>query len=377
MNNELIYLDYNATTPIAPQVKQEIVRCLDIFGNPSSSHRYGILARQIVDNARLQVSKLLGCNPDEIIFTSGGTESNNLAIVGYMLRFNNGHIISSLIEHPSVLNPLMLLKEEGYEVTYVPIGSDGIIDPDDIKKAIRRDTRLITVMHANNETGAIQHIIEIGKIAKEHGIVFHSDGAQCVGKISTRVYDLNVDLYTIAGHKFYAPKGVGALFIREGIEIQPVLRGAGQEKGIRPGTENVPYISGLGKACELALDGIKNFADHNINLTRTLYDILLSSNLSVRLNGSFAQRLPNTLNISIKGIKAHDLIGLLSDKVAISAGSACHSGIPKPSLTLQSMGLNDDDALSSIRVSTGIYTTKDDINEACKRLIKAVNKLKL
>ncbi|MCX8026298.1 MAG: cysteine desulfurase [Thermodesulfovibrionales bacterium] len=375
MNNEPIYLDYNATTPIAPQVKQEIVRCLDIFGNPSSSHRYGILARQIVDNARLQVSKLLGCNPDEIIFTSGGTESNNLAIVGYMLRFNKGHIISSLIEHPSVLNPLMLLKEEGYEVTFVPIGSDGIIDPDDIKRAIRSDTRLITVMHANNETGAIQHITEIGKIAKEHGIVFHSDGAQCLGKISTRVYDLNVDLYTIAGHKFYAPKGVGALFIRDGVEIQPVLRGAGQEKGIRPGTENVPYISGLGKACELVFDGITSFAEHSLMLTRTLYEMLLSC-FPVKLNGSFTQRLPNTLNISIRGIKAHDLVATLSDSVAISAGSACHSGIPKPSLTLQSMGLTDD-ALSAIRVSTGIYTTIDDINEACKRLIKAVNKLKL
>lgn len=376
MNNKIIYLDYNATTPVSPEVRAEIIKCLEFFGNPSSAHIYGLNARNIVDSSRQQVSKLLGCKPDEIIFTSGGTESNNLAILGYMLQYKKGHIISSLIEHPAVLNPIMFLKEEGYDVTFVPVDSEGIIDPDDVKKSIRRDTRLITVMHANNETGTIQHINEVGKIARQHDIVFHSDGAQCVGKIETKVDDLLVDLYTIAGHKFYAPKGIGALFIRDGIRLQPVLRGASQEKGIRPGTENVPHIAGLGKACELASYGIDFYIEHNLNLTGIIYNTLLSA-LTIKFNGSYTHRLSNTLNISIGGIKAYQLVDMLRDSVAISSGSACHSGIAKPSLTLQCMGLSDDEAVSAIRISTGVYTTIEDVEESCKNIIKTVNKLKI
>ncbi|MFQ3573888.1 MAG: cysteine desulfurase family protein [Thermodesulfovibrionales bacterium] len=371
-----IYLDYNATTPLAPEVKHEITKNLDLFGNPSSLHSYGLAAREVVSIARCNVAKSLGCKPDEIIFTSGGTESNNIAILGYMLRFDKGHIISSLIEHPSVLNPLMFLREEGYDVTFLPVDHEGLINPDDVKKAIRRDTRLITVMHANNETGTIQYIREIGNIARQFGIAFHSDGAQCLGKIRTMVDEMHVDLYTIAGHKFYAPKGIGALYIRDGTEIYPVLKGASQERGIRPGTENVAYISGLGKACELAHDNLSFNIEHNSKLTKIIYETLYG-NLSVRLNGSFKHRLPNTLNLSVKGINAHQLVTVLADSVAISSGSACHSGVSKPSLTLQSMGVSDYDALSAIRISTGIYNTVEDIEESCKIIIKAVNKLKL
>ncbi len=359
----MIYLDYNATTPVDPRVQEAITEALREFGNPSSPHLLGRRARFIIDTARTNVARLIGAKHGEIIFCSGGTEANNLAIIGTALRYGRGHIITSSIEHPSVLNPCRFLQENGFSVSYLPVGSDGMVDPDDVVNAIRRDTILVTIMHANNETGVIQPISEIGKVVEEKGITFHTDAAQSIGKINTSVVELNVSMLTIVSHKFYGPKGVGALYVKNGIPLRPILYGAGHEMGIRPGTENVPGIAGLGKASEIALTELNQWTKRLSSLTEKLLEGLLQID-GAELNGHRSFRLPNTINLSIEGIDAHELVTRLSDRIALSTGAACHAGQRHPSHVLKAMGLSDERALSSIRLSTGKDTTEDEIGQA-------------
>ncbi|MCS7163481.1 MAG: cysteine desulfurase [Thermodesulfovibrio sp.] len=368
----MIYLDYNATTPLEPRVKEEIVKSFDEFGNPSSSHIYGKKAKEIIEKARTKVAELIDAEPEEIFFTSGGTESNNLAILGRALCFNKGHIITSSIEHPSVLNPCKQLAMYGYDVTFLPVNSEGIVDPEDVKKAIRKDTILVTIMHSNNETGVIQPIKEIGEILLEREIPFHTDCAQSIGKVKVSVKELSVTMLSLAGHKFYAPKGVGALYIKKNFMIKPIFFGASHEMGLRPGTENTPYIAGLGKASEIISQELYKIKEHLKNVTEILLKGLLEIP-HVKLNGAKFQRLPNTINISIKGIVADEFVERLSDRVAISTGSACHAGIKKPSHVLLAMGISPDEAFSSIRISTGRFTTIDEVKEAIEIIKKEIN----
>lgn len=369
----MIYLDYNATTPLEPRVKEEIIKAFEEFGNPSSSHEFGKKAREIIESARNKVAELIGASPEEIIFTSGGTESNNLAIFGRALCYSSGHIITSSIEHPSVLNPCKQLLRMGYDVTFLPVNGQGMVDPDDVKKAIRKDTILVTIMHSNNETGVIQPVKEIAEILLERGIPFHTDCAQSIGKVRVSVKDMRVTMLTLAGHKFYAPKGIGALYIRRDFFIKPVLYGASHEKGLRPGTENTPYIAGLAKASEIISKEFDQISEHIHKVTKLLLQGLLEIP-SVKLNGEKAPRLPNTINVSIKGISADEFVGRLSNKIAISTGSACHSGVKQPSHVLLAMGVCPEDALSSVRISTGKFTTPDEVTEAIE-IIKRELKL--
>ncbi|GBE03060.1 cysteine desulfurase [bacterium BMS3Bbin06] len=373
----MIYLDNNATTPLDEEVKSAIRRALDIFGNPSSSHIPGREAHDLIEQSRMSVAGLIGAEPDEILFTSGGTESNNLAIIGHVLTHGRGHIISSAIEHPSVGNPLRKLESLGYEVTYIKPGGNGIIEPEEIKRNLRQDTVLVTVMHANNETGTIQPIEEISSFLNERGITFHTDAAQSVGKIDVDVRNLGTDLLTIVPHKFYGPKGTGALYVRGSTVLNPVLYGAGQEHGLRPGTENIIGIAGLGRACERASQEFSTTEEHNTpRLAEILFRMLSESIPDIRLNGHNSPRLPNTLNISIKGIKGCELVESLKNSVAISSGSACHSGTSTPSKVLLSMGIRPEEALSSVRVSTGRFNTGEEIGKASGLIAEAVGKLR-
>jgi len=353
-----IYLDFNASTPIAPEVAEAMRPLLsEHFGNPSSQHWAGIPAREAVERARQQVAELLQCSPDEIVFTSGGSESNNHAIKGvfFGLREKGNHIVTTQIEHPAVINPCRFLETLGAEVTFVPVDRHGRVDPQDIEEAITPRTILITVMHANNEVGTVQPIEEISKIARVRSIVFHTDAAQSVGKIVTKVDDLRVDLLSIAGHKVYAPKGVGALYIRKGTPIEPLIHGAGHESGRRAGTENVLLIVGLGKACEVA----KRYAgDDRIRSMRDRFWKLLQGNFGekVVLNGHPVHRLPNTLNVSFVGKAGAEILSRL-DGVAASTGAACHSGSVELSPVLKALGISPEVGMGAIRFSLGRTTT--------------------
>lgn len=364
-DNNIIYLDYNATTPIDPLVKEEITKFFNEYGNPSSSHQLGKRARDILEISREKVASLIEAFPEEIIFTSGATESNNLAIFGRALCFNDGHIITSSIEHPSVLNPCRHLMRMGYDVTFLPVDSKGIVDADEVRKAIRKDTILVTIMHSNNETGVIQPIREIGEILLEREIPFHTDCAQSIGKVSVSVKELNVTMLSMAGHKFYAPKGIGVLYLKRDFMIRPLFFGASHEKGLRPGTENLPYIAGIAKACEIIKEGYEQIHENLKKVTKYLLDGLESIE-GLKLNCEGASRLPNTLNISLKGIIGDSFVQAIGDRVAISAGSACHAGFVKPSHVLLAMGVSEADALSAVRLSTGKFTKLEDISKAIK-----------
>ncbi|MCI0469422.1 MAG: cysteine desulfurase [Nitrospirae bacterium] len=370
----MIYLDHNATTPLDEDVKMAMTEAFSIFGNPSSGHGFGIAARTLIESARQQAANLFGCATSEIIFTSGGTESNNLAIIGTAYKYKKGHIITSVIEHPSVLNPIKWLETRGFEAAFLPVDSDGRVSPDDVKKAVKNNTILITVMHSNNETGALQPIREIGEIAREYNIAFHTDAAQSAGKMPLNFKDLMVDMVSVASHKFYGPKGIGALCLRSGNDLEPIMFGAGHEKGLRPGTENTVCIAGVGKACEIAARDIDARYEHAANLRELLYE-LLNGGIDIELNGHKTLRLPNTLNISLNDVASASLIPLISGKVAVSAGSACHSGVTKPSAVLKAMGLSDERALSSVRLSVGKDNTVDEIEEAADIIIRSVNRL--
>ena len=368
-----IYLDFNASAPIAPEVAEAMRPFLsEHFGNPSSQHWAGIPAKEAVERARQQVAELLQCSPDEIVFTSGGSESNNHAIKGvfFTLREKGTHIITTQIEHPAVINPCLFLEKLGAEVTFVPVDRHGRVDPHDIQKAITSRTILITVMHANNEVGTVQPIEEISKIARVHGIVFHTDAAQSVGKIVTKVDYLRVDLLSIAGHKVYAPKGIGALYIRKGTPIEPLIQGAGHESGRRAGTENVLLIVGLGKACEVAK---RYLNDDRILELRNRFWKLLQDNFGekVVLNGHPVLRLPNTLNVSFVGKAGGEILSRL-DGVAASTGAACHSGSVELSPVLKALGISPEVGMGAIRFSLGRTTTIQELERVVHLLRNSI-----
>lgn len=374
-----IYLDYNATTPHDPEVVEAMRPFLDeTFGNPSSSHLYGIAPKQAVENARKQVAELLNSTPSEIVFTSGGTESNNHAIKGiaFTMRDRGNHIITSVVEHPAVTDVCRFLEAFGFETTYLPVDAQGQVWSSNVEQAIRPNTIMVTIMHANNEVGTIQPIKEIAEITKKHGILLHTDAAQSIGKIPTDVHELGVDLLSIAGHKVYAPKGVGALYIRRPLTLEKFLHGAGQEMDRRAGTENVLGIVGLGKAGELAM---KNIAQ-NMSAMKTLRDRLhngLTHRLdSVKLNGHPDNRLPNTLSLSFKGMEANRILEEIGTEVAASAGAACHSDAVHISHVIQAMDIPLDWAKGTLRFSVGRMTTAEEIDQAVDIVAAAVNRLK-
>lgn len=372
----MIYLDNNASTPVDPEVIEEVCSVLRFYGNPSSGHKAGQHARALIDRARGLVADAINASEDEIFFTSGGTESNNLAILGMAFLKGQGHIITSVIEHPTVMSPCRFLEEKGFSVTYVGVNKNGAVDVEDIKRAIRSDTILITIMHANNETGIVQPIEEIGLMARQKGIIFHTDAAQTVGKIPVDIQRLNVDMLTIVPHKFYGPKGVGALYIRKGLKIKPILFGAGHEKGLRPGTENLPGIVGAGKACELAKAYIQERVLRSRKLSEVLYNELKNQLPHISINGNPEMRLPNTLNLCLGDVQSTDLVEVLKDSVALSTGSACHAGERRASPVLIAMGLTKKDALSSIRLSVGKANTEAEVIEAARLIAKAVQDLR-
>jgi len=372
-----IYLDYNATTPIDPVVVEAMRPYLEEhFGNPSSTHWYGVQTKLAVEKARKQVAELLNCDADEIIFTSSGSESNNHAIKGlaFANRDKSNHIITSSIEHPAVSEVCQYLERHGFQVTYVAVDEFGVVDLEALENAISPQTILVTVMHANNEVGTIQPVAEIARIAQKHGVLMHTDAAQSVGKIPTDVKELGVDLLTVAGHKLYAPKGIGALYIRHGVKLEKLVHGADHEQNLRAGTENVLEIVGLGKACEVAKQGMEKNMAHMQKLRDRLYNGLRKRFPAVKLNGHPEQRLPNTLSLSFPNIEANILLDEL-DGVAASAGAACHSDSIEVSPTLAAMAIPDEYAMGTIRFSTGKFTTEDDIGRAIGFISEAVARL--
>ncbi|MBD3609025.1 MAG: cysteine desulfurase, partial [Gammaproteobacteria bacterium] len=311
-----IYLDYNATTPVSADVIKSIhVYLYEYFGNPSSTHAYGLRAREGVSWAREQLAELMGAEPQEIVFTGSASEANNMAILGCAraLRDRGQHLITTAVEHPSVMQPLLHLQQEGWELTIIPVDEYGQVTPEDVRSAIRSDTVIVSIMHANNEVGTIQPIAEIAAITRELGIILHVDAAQSVGKIPVSVDALGVDLLTLAGHKFYAPKGVGALYIREGVQLEKIMFGAGQERGRRTGTENVPYIVGIGEAARLAREGMTLDLERLRNKRNRLYGKLHDAIPGLKLNGHPSDRLPGTLNVSLPGVDGNTLLNQLSD----------------------------------------------------------------
>lgn len=374
-----VYLDFNATTPLDPVVIEAMQEFISPeFGNPSSTHFYGIAPRRAVDRARLQVAALLNCSPSEIVFTGCATESNNLAIKGIAaaLKHRGNHIITTRIEHPAVLEVCAHLGRNGFEVTFLPVDERGLVDVRDIEQTVSGRTILISVMHANNEVGTVQPVEEIAEIARSRGIVLHTDAAQTTGKVSADVQALGADLLTIAGHKLYAPKGVGALYLREGIGVEPLLHGAGQERGVRPGTENVIGIVGLGAACEMAAQSREQDARHMKEMRDLLHAGIEQAVRGVRLNGHPEKRLPNTLSLSFRGIEAGRLLEEIGTSVAASAGAACHSGELRISHVLAAMGVPVEWAKGTLRLSTGRMTTREDVLLAVRAITDAVSTLR-
>ncbi|HYG57834.1 MAG TPA: cysteine desulfurase family protein [Symbiobacteriaceae bacterium] len=372
-----VYLDYNATTPVDPAVVESMLPFLtDHWGNPSSAHRYGATAGEAVAGARRQVATLVACRPEEVVFTACASESDNMAIKGiaFAQPGHKGHMVTSAVEHPAVLNACRYLEQEfGFGLTVVPVGPDGRVDPADVARAVRPDTFLISLMHAQNETGVLQPVAEVGALARERGICFHVDAAQSVGKIPVSVDELRCDLLTVAGHKLYAPKGVGALYVRKGVALHPLVHGASYEGGRRAGTANVPYAVALGKACELAGEKLAaGEAERQTALRDRLHE-LLAERLPTRLNGHVSLRLPNTLNLSVVGAVGNDLLAAVPE-VAASTGSACHAGVSRPSDALLAMGVAPEVALGALRLSLGRYSTLEEVEFAAERLVAAASR---
>ena len=364
-----VYLDHNATTPLLPEVVDAMLPYLrQHFGNPSSDHIYGLRARSAVARARAQVAALLGCESDEVLFTSGGTEANNLAIRG--IDSGRTHIVTSVIEHPATLRPCGWLESRGWLVSRVGVDSNGRIRMDEAGASIGADTALVSIMHSNNETGVLQPIAELAAIAHRMGAVMHTDAAQSIGKVPVNVGDLGVDLLSIAGHKLYAPKGVGALFVRRGIELSPLLLGADHEHGLRPGTENVASIVALGQACEL-LDRDLNVATERMRRLRDRLWAQLEAGIpGIALNGHPELRLPNTLNVRFPGVSGAAVLAN-APQIAASTGSACHAGQDRASATILAMGVAADEALGSVRLSLGRVSTESEVMLAVAALISA------
>lgn len=368
-----IYLDYNASTPIDPLVAAAMRPFLeDHFGNPSSGHWAAAAAKAAIENARSQVATLLACSSDEIVFTSGGSEANNLALKGvaWASKVEGGHIITSAVEHPSVLEPCRFLSQHGFQITQVPVDRTGRIDPDDVRRAITPQTILVSVMHANNEVGTIQPIEELSQVTRAHGILLHTDAAQSVGKIATNVSTLGVDLLTVAGHKLYAPKGIGALYVRRGTPLEPLIHGAGHEGGRRAGTESALLAVGLGTACDLArdlepMDKVRALRD------RLWHELQAKFHHRVVLNGHAEHRLPNTLNVSFVGRVGAEILAQLKG-VAASTGSACHAGRVELSSVLKAMQVPLEVGMGAIRFSLGRGTTQEEIDAVADRLASAI-----
>jgi cysteine desulfurase len=373
-----IYLDYNGTTPHDPEVIAAMRPFLEEeFGNPSSGHLYAVKPRQALNNARRQVAGLLNCAPDEIVFTSGGTEANNWAIIGSAraLRNRGRHIVTSAFEHPAVLAVCGFLEKEGYEVTTLPVGEHGVVDVADAEAALRPDTILLTLMHANNEVGTLQPIAEIAARARARGIRVHTDAAQSAGKVPVDVATLGVDLLSLAGHKLYAPKGVGALYVRRGVALEAFMHGAGQEAGRRAGTENILEIVGLGKACEIAARDLEKNSRHLLSMRDRLHEAIAAGIGNVRLNGRPDARLPNTLSLSFRNLEANRILEAIGLEVAASAGAACHADRVEISHVLKAMGVPLEWAKGTLRLTTGRMTTAEQIDRAARVICTAVKEL--
>jgi cysteine desulfurase len=367
----MIYLDYNATTPIDKEVAEAMLPYIyGNYGNPSSDHELGVTAKKAVEMARAQVAELINCSPEEIIFTSCGSESNNMVIKGVSHTFKNkgNHIITSQVEHPAVLNPCHYLEKLGYEISYLPVDQYGMVDASKLESLITDKTILVSVMHSNNETGTLQPIDEISEICLRHNVLLHTDASQSLGKVPIDVSTLGVDFLTIAGHKLYAPKGIGALYIKKGINIEALIHGAGHESRRRAGTENIIFDVALGKACEIAKNKLKS---NQVKLLTDYFYHELKEKLGekIQLNGHPEKKLPNTLNISFLGLNGHEALGRL-DNVAASTGSACHSGNTSISPVLKAMGVSEDVGRGAVRFSLGRYTTKDEIDAVIEQINK-------
>lgn len=376
-----VYLDYNATTPVDPRVLQALVPGLrETFGNPSSEHAFGGPARAALHLAREQVAALIGARPQEMIFTASGSEADALAIRGAVLAAmaagrDAAHVITQVTEHPAVLAACRALHDlHGVDITYLPVDGHGLLDPADVEAAITPETVLVTVMHANNETGTLQPIREIAEATRRHGVLLHTDAAQSAGKIALDVDTLGVDLATIVGHKMYAPKSIAALYIREGVPMVPIVGGGRQEHGLRAGTENVAFAMALAAAAELAVTALAQGEPHRLTMLRERLVAKLTEALPgrVHLHGHPSRRLPNTANLRIDGISGHAILAA-APEIAASTGSACHSGTHEPSPVLQAMGIANDTALGSIRLSLGRWTREQDIDTAVGALTRAAS----
>jgi cysteine desulfurase len=364
-----IYLDHNATTPLLPEVVDAMIPFLrEHFGNPSSAHVFGQRARHAVGRAREQVAALLGCDPDEVLFTSGGTEANNLAIRGVLQALDGRRgIVTSVIEHPATARPCGWLGAHGHRVTRLGVDADGCVRLDEARRAIGPDTALVTVMHSNNETGVLQPIRALAELARQAGALLHTDAAQSLGKVRIDVHDLGVDLLSVAGHKLYAPKGIGVLYVRRGTPLQPFVLGAGHERGLRPGTENVASIVGLGAACEAVGRDLDAAGERMTALRDELWSRLSAAVPGLKLNGHPELRLPNTLNVRFPGVSGEAVLAG-APAVAASTGSACHEGHEQASAVILAMGVDPVAALGSVRLTLGRGTTRDEIVRAAQAL---------
>ncbi len=375
-----IYLDYAATTPTDPDVVQAMLPYFsDQFGNPSSIHSFGQESKAAMEEARENIALLLGAQPEEIVFTSGGTESNNLALKGvaYANEHKGNHIITSSIEHHAVLEPCQFLEKNGFTVTYLPVDEYGLVDPEDVRKAITEKTILISVMHANNEIGTIEPLVEIGKIAQEREIPFHTDAVQTFGHLPFGVNEFNLSLLSISAHKLYGPKGIGALYVRKGAKMVPLMHGGEQERRRRASTENVPAIVGFGKAAEIAQNSMKEEAEKLTALRDKYIKAILERIEHARLNGHPTQRLPNNINVSIQYVDGESmLLNLDMEAIAASAGSACSSGSLEPSHVLLALGLSRELAHGSLRLSSGRDTREEDLDRVVDILAKIVSTLR-
>lgn len=364
--NSRIYLDYCATTPVHPFVRDEMLRAADAeFGNPSSVHWAGIESKELIDQARMDIARGIGCRAAEIIFTSGATEADNLALFGTLRRFepDETHLITSAIEHHAVLHAAHQLEREGYSVSYLPVDQYGLVGPEDLRRAIRPETKLVSVMYVNNEVGSVQPVAEIGRIAQGHGIRFHTDAVQAMGTLDVNVDDLNVDLLSLSAHKMYGPKGIGALYVRSGIELAPMIVGGPQEHSLRAGTENVPGIAGLGAALRLVCQQRSEERLRLSELRDELIDGLRAISPSVIVNGLQEAVAPHILSVSFMGMDAEMLqIRLNNEGVAVSLGSACNSKSLEPSHVLRAMNVPQDQIESTLRISLGMPTTREEIN---------------
>ena len=374
----MIYLDNAASTKIHEEVFQEMLPYLkEQFGNPSSIHRYGRMAQKAIQKSRKQVANLINADPSEILFTSGGTESNNTALYGISKKYPNSRIITSSIEHDAILEPCKRLAKDGYDVVYLPVDGQGLVDPRNLKDSITENTSLVSIMFGNNEVGTLEPVLELAQICHEHKIPFHTDAVQALGKIPIDVKELEIDLLSMSSHKISGPKGIGALYIKKGIEIDPVILGGGQEHGLRSGTENVANIVGFGKACEIAKKNFLANTKRMIELRDYLSKNILQAIPEVSLNGHHEKRLPNNVHLTFLGVNGEDLLIKLDENgIAASTGSACSVQIQKASHVLQAMGFLHEQITGSLRLTVGISNTKEEMDKTIEILKKVVQELR-